>query len=59
MDSSSGIGNFPLALSLAYKFEDEVQNKFDGLTESEKEEVLNRCKDAKSAEEVKDIITNI
>ena len=35
-----------------------VNNGFNGLSESQKEEVINRCKDAKSTDEMHKIVDN-
>ncbi len=49
----------PVAMLLALSDDDLARNNFSNLTESEKEEIINRAKDSKSDEELNIILNEL
>ena len=52
-------GNMPSALGIAVPMNDRVKADFDNLSETEKEHIILKCKDAKSKAEMDRIIDSI
>lgn len=52
-------GNLPLGLSMALAMNDQVKAGYEGLSETEKEHLILKCKDAKSKEEMDRIIDSV
>ena len=51
--------NFPLGLGMALSMNENAREGYDRLSETEKEHVILKCKDAKSREEMDKIIDSI
>lgn len=51
--------NLPLGLSMALAMNEHAKVGFDGLSETEKEHVILKCKDAKTKEEMDRIISSL
>ncbi len=52
-------GTLPLGLSMALAMNEQAKAGFDGLSETEKEHLILKCKDARSKEEMDRIIASI
>lgn len=48
--------NLPLGLSMAVLMNDQAKAGFDSLSEAEKEDIILRCKDAKTKDEMDRIV---
>ncbi len=59
MDFNNQTGNLPLGLSMAVAMNEQVKAVYDSLSETEKEHLIMRCKDAKSKEEMDRIIASL
>lgn len=59
MDFNNQTGNLPLGLSMAAAMNEQVKAGYDSLTETEKEHLILKCKDAKSKEEIDRIIASL
>ena len=59
MDFNNQAGNIPLGLSMAFAMDEQTKTRFDNLTETEKEHLIFKCKDAKSKEEMDRIIASL
>ncbi len=51
--------NLPLGLSMALMMDDQTKSGYDSLSETEKEHLILKCKDAKSKEEMDRIMASI
>lgn len=51
--------NMPLGLAMALAMNERAKTGFEGLSETEKEHVILKCKDAKTKEEMDRIISSI
>ncbi len=51
--------NLPLGLGMALAMDEHAKRRFDGLSETEREHIILRCKDAKSKEEMDKIVDSI
>lgn len=59
MDFNNQLGNLPLGLSMAVAMNDEAKAGYDGLSETEKEHLILKCKDAKTKEEMDRIVDSL
>ena len=57
MEGLAGIGAYPVGFMGALDMDERLMTGYNGLTESEKEELIFRYKDAKSDEEKQDILS--
>ncbi len=51
--------NLPLGLGMALAMDENAQRRFNGLSETEKEHIILKCKDARSKEEMDKIVDSI
>lgn len=56
MDYQGQFSNMPLGLNMAVLMNEDARKGFDSLSETEKEHVIMKCKDAKTKEEMDRII---
>lgn len=59
MDNTFNNGAFPMGLAMGLAMNLDAMNHFSNLTEAEKEEILNRARDAKSKDEMQKIISHL
>lgn len=59
MDFNNQAGNLPLGLSMAAAMNAQAKAGYESLSETEKEHLILKCKDAKSKEEMDRIISSI
>lgn len=52
-------GGLPIGFTIGLAMNVNAMNHFSNMTESEKEEILNRARDAKSKEEMQEIISQL
>ncbi len=52
-------GTLPLGLSMALAMNEQAKAGFDSLSETEKEHLILKCKDAKTKEEMERIVASI
>lgn len=52
-------GGLPIGFTMRLAMNVNAMNHFSNMTESEKEEILNRARDAKSKEEMQEIISQL
>ena len=55
----NGFENLPLGLGMALMMNERAMEGYEGLSETEKEHIIMKCKDAKSKSEVDKIIDSI
>lgn len=53
------VGTLPLGLSMALAMNEQAKAGFDSLSETEKEHLILKCKDAKTKEEMDRIVASI
>ena len=56
---SNGFSNLPLGFGLGLVMDDRARQNYESLSEAEKEEIILRCKDAKSKDEMDKILNSI
>jgi len=64
MDTNTGVGgspltNLPLGFAMALAMNEPAMQEYAKMTETEKEHLIMRCKDARSAEEMRRIVDAI
>lgn len=59
MQMDNGFTGLPLGLSMALMMNERAREGYEGLTETEKEHIILKCKDAKSKTEMDKIIGSI
>lgn len=59
MDGTSGREGLPMGFSMALAMNQQAMKKYSDMTEAEKEDVIFRCKDAKSKEEMEKIVNSL
>lgn len=59
MDFNNQLGNLPLGLSMAVAMNEQAKAGYEGLSETEKEHLILKCKDAKTKEEMDRIIDSL
>ncbi len=58
-NQGSLLGALPLGFGMALAMNERAMQAYSGLTESEKEHIIMRCKDARSKEEMRGIVDSL
>ncbi|NBJ92332.1 hypothetical protein [Parablautia muri] len=56
---NDGYANLPLGFGMELVADDRGKRRYESLSEAEKEEIILRCKDAKSNDEVAKIVNSV
>lgn len=56
---SNGFSNLPLGFGMGLIADDSARQNYESLSEAEKEEIILRCKDAKSKDEMDKILNSL
>ena len=58
-NQGSLLSSLPLGFGMALAVNERAMQAYAGLTESEKEHIIMKCKDAKSKQEMRDIVNSL
>ncbi len=56
---NDGYANVPLGFGMGLVMDDHAKQRYESLSEAEKEDIILRCKDAKSKDEMAKIINSV